>query len=119
MKSKTLEKSTNNNVTSKILRIRRIVKICNVVESFQADKGKKKYIAQTITDVDYADDIGLMANTPAQAKILLYSLERASAGRGLHVNAHKTEYMFINQNCDISILNSSSLKLVDKFTFFF
>ena len=35
---------------------------------------------------------------------------------GLHVNAHKTEYMCFNQRGDISTLNGSSLKLVDKFT---
>ena len=33
----------------------------------------------------------------------------------LHINAHKTEYMFFNQTGDISTLNCSSLKLVDKF----
>ena len=30
---------------------------------------------------------------PNQAKTLLLSFERATAGIGLHVNAHKTEYM--------------------------
>ena len=35
----------------------------------------------------------------------------------IHVNAHKTEYMCFNQTGDISTLNSSSLKLVDKFTY--
>ena len=30
---------------------------------------------QTITDVGYADDIVLLANTPAQAETLLHSLE--------------------------------------------
>ena len=36
---------------------------------------------------------------------------------GLHVNAHKTEYMCFNQTGDISTLDGSSLKLVDKFTY--
>ena len=31
---------------------------------------------QTITDVNYADDIALLVNTPAQAKTQLYSLEQ-------------------------------------------
>ena len=57
------------------------------------------------------------ANAPAQAETLLHSLERATAGIGLHVNAHKTEYMSFNQTGDISKLNGSSLKLVDKFTY--
>ena len=48
---------------------------------------------------------------------LQHSLERAAASIGLHVNAHKTEYMCFNQRGDISILNGSSLKLVEKFTY--
>ena len=59
----------------------------------------------------------ILANTPAQAETLLHSRERASADIGLHVNAHKTEYMCFNQTGDISTLNGSSLKLVDKFTY--
>ena len=48
---------------------------------------------------------------------LLHSLERAAAGIGLHVNAHKTEYMCFNQTGDISTLDGRSLKLVNKFTY--
>ena len=77
----------------------------------------RRYPAHTITDADYADYIALMANTPAKAKTLLHSLERAAAGIGLHVNAEETEYMCFNQRGDISSLNGSSLKLVDKFTY--
>ena len=36
---------------------------------------------------------------------------------GLHVNAHKTEYMCFNQAGHISTLDGTSLKLVDKFTY--
>ena len=72
---------------------------------------------KTITDADYADDIAILANTPAQAETLLHCLERAAAGIGLHVNAHKTEYMCFNQTGDISTRGGSSLKLVDKFTY--
>ena len=75
----------------------------------------RRYSAQTITDVDYADDIVLLANTPTQAENMLHSLEQAAAGIGLHVNAHMTEYMWFHQRGDISELNGSSLKLVDKF----
>ena len=34
----------------------------------------KKYSAESITDPDYADDLALLANKPAQAKSLLHSL---------------------------------------------
>ena len=73
-----------------------------------------RYPAQTITDVDYADDIVLLANATAEAETLLHSLERAAAGIGLHF---KTEYMCFNQTGDISTLNGISLKLVEKFTY--
>ena len=80
-------------------------------------KRSRRYPAKTITDADYADDIALLANTPNQAETLLHSLERAAASIGLHVNAHKTEYMCYNQTGDISTLDGTSLKLVDKFTY--
>ena len=80
-------------------------------------KRSKRYPAKTTTDADYADDIALLANTPNQAETLLHSLERAAAGTGLQVNAHKTEYMCYNQTGDISTLDRTSLKLVDKFTY--
>ena len=82
-----------------------------------AKERNRRYPTQTITDADYTDDIALLANTPTQADPLLHSQERAAAGIGLHVNAHKTEYTCFNQRSDLSTLNGSSLKLVDKFTF--
>ena len=80
-------------------------------------KRSRRYPAKTITDADYADDIAIQANTPNQAKTLLHSLERAAASIGLHLNAHKTEYMCYNQTGDISTLDGTSLKLVNKFTY--
>ena len=76
----------------------------------------RRYPAQTITDADYADDIALIANTPAQAESLLHSLERAAGGIGLNINANKTEYMSFNQCGDICKLKGVPLKLMDKFT---
>ena len=80
-------------------------------------KRSRRYPAKTITDANYADDIAILANTPDQAETLLHSLERAAAGIGLYVNAHKTEYMCYNQTGDISTLEGTPLKLVDKFTY--
>ena len=59
----------------------------------------------------------ILENTPNQAETLLHSLERAAAGIGLYVIAHKTEYMCYNQTGDISTLDGTPLKLVDKFTY--
>ena len=80
-------------------------------------KRSSRYPAKTITDADYTDDIAILANTPNQAETLLHSLERAVAGIGLYVDAHKTEYMCYNQKGDISTLDGTPLKLVDKFTY--
>ena len=77
-------------------------------------KRNRRYPAKTITDADYT---ALLANTPKQAETLLHSLERVTTGIGLHVNAHKTEYMCFNQAGDISTRDGTSLKLVDKFTY--
>ena len=77
-------------------------------------KKSRRYPAKTIANADY---IVILANTPDQAKTLLHSLERAAAGIGLYVNAHKTEYMCYNQTGDISTLEGTPLRLIDKFTY--
>ena len=74
----------------------------------------RRYSAQTITDADYAYDIALLANAPAQAETLLHSLERAAVGIGFYVNAHKTEYKCFNQTGDISTLLYTSVWLQEK-----
>ena len=81
------------------------------------EKRSRNYSAKTITDADYADNIAILANTPKQAETLLHSWERAAADIGPHVKAHKTEYMCFNQTGNISTLDGTSLKLVDKFTY--
>ncbi len=80
-------------------------------------KRSRRYPAKTINDADSAEDRALLPNAPAQAETLTHNLERAAAVIGLHVNAHKTEYMCFNQTGDISTRGSSSLKLLDKFTY--
>ena len=53
----------------------------------------RRYSAKTITDVDYADNIALLANILAQAEFLLHSPEKAAGSIGFHINADKTEYV--------------------------
>ena len=57
----------------------------------------RKYPTQTITGVDYADDIALLANTLVQVETLLHSLEKTAGSIGLHLKAGKTEYMCFNK----------------------
>ena len=81
-----------------------------------AKEKTQKIPAQTITIADYADAIALLANTPAQAKSFLHSLERAADGIHVRVNTDKTEYMCFNQRGDNSTRKDGPLKLVKKFT---
>ena len=62
-------------------------------------------------------NIAILANTLNQAETLLHSLEWAATGINPNVNAHKTEYMCYNQTGDITTLDGTPQKLVDKFTF--
>ena len=82
-----------------------------------AKERSTSYPTQTITDADYADDMGLLANTLAQAESQLHSLEWAASNIGLHDNTEMTEYMCFNQRGDISTLKGGPLKLLDKFTY--
>ena len=54
-----------------------------------AKKRSRRYPTKTISDVDYADDIELIANTTAQAESLLHSLERAAGGIVFHVGCRQ------------------------------
>ena len=80
-------------------------------------KRSRRHPAKTITNADYADDIAILANTPNQTETKQHSLERAAAGIDLYVNAHKTEYICYDQMGDISTLDRTPLKQVDKFTY--
>ena len=68
-----------------------------------------------LIDTGYSNDIALLANSPIQAESWLHSLEPATGGIGLHVNADKMEFMSFNQKGVISTRNGGSLKLEDKF----
>ena len=63
-----------------------------MVSSWQRKEAKGTPQKQLPT-TDYTDYIAILANVPTQSKTLLHSLERTTAGIGLHVNAHKTEYV--------------------------
>ena len=52
-------------------------------------------------------NIALLENTLNQAETLLHILEGAAVGIGLHVNAHKSEYMCYNQTGNITTLETS------------
>jgi hypothetical protein len=73
--------------------------------------------AEKIIDADYADDIALFVDKILDAEKLLHTLEEASAGIGLYVNARKTEFMTFNQNGSINTLDGTSLSNVESFRY--
>ena len=52
--------------------------------------------AVTLTDLDFADDIGLISDQISQAQELLLRVENECQKVGLHLNSKKTEYMTFN-----------------------
>ena len=54
-----------------------------------------RYPAETITDADYADNLALLVNTPAQAKSLL---ELAVRSIGFYVNSDKILFMGFSED---------------------
>ena len=59
----------------------------------------------------------LLANKPAQAESLLYSLEQEEGDIGLYMNSDKTNFMCFELNQAISILNGKPLKLRKQFSY--
>ena len=77
----------------------------------------RQYLAKTIMNTDYPDDIAFLRYTPTQFEFLWHSLEQVPGGIGLHMNTSKMEYMYFNQEGATSTLNGHPLKLVHKFTY--
>ena len=75
------------------------------------------YLAKTVTDLNYTDDLMLLANTPAQTESLLHRLEQEVGGIGLRENANKMEVIWFKQEGAISNLSRKPLKFVDKFMY--
>ena len=61
-------------------------------------KRSRRVGAQSISDLDFADDIVLLSNQIEQAKKLLHSVELECISVGLKLNAGKTKAMFFNVN---------------------
>ena len=51
-----------------------------------------------MTDTDFANNHSLLANTLAQVKSLLYSLEQATRGIDFHVNADQSSSVLTRRN---------------------
>ena len=74
----------------------------------------KSYLVESITDADYADDLVLLANTPAPAKSLMHSVEQAAKGIGLFMNSNKTVHVSKSKRCHLLI---KPLKFINQFIY--
>ena len=78
-----------------------------IVNSILSDTVRKLHS----TKLDYADDLVLLANTPAQAKSTLHSLKQAARSIGLYMGSDIIYFMCFNQNDGMFSLNVKPLKV--------
>ena len=75
---------------------------------------------KTVTDVDFADDIALLAESIENARELLHRVEKSAASVGLHINASKTKVMTFNLEDDSNTIQSitgEAISTVDDFVY--
>ena len=76
-----------------------------------------RHPAVKLTDVDYADDLAVTADTISNATTLLHQLEDAAKDVGLYVNSSKTEHISFNQQGTIQTTSGETIKSVESFTY--
>ena len=78
-----------------------------------------RHPASHLSDLDYADDIALFADTIQKAELLLHKVESASKSAGIFRNPSKTKYMHINPSANDSVHSSdgSQIEKVEDFIY--
>ena len=77
-----------------------------------------RHPAQHLTDLDFADDLALIAESVKNAEALLQSLEDVAAQIGLHCNEGKTEYITNSTDPpELKSLSGATIKRVDDFKY--
>ena len=76
-----------------------------------------RYAPEKLTDVDYADDLAITADTITNATVLLHNLENATNEVGLYVNASKAKFISFNQQGSIQTVSGESTELVESFIY--
>ena len=79
-------------------------------------KLSKRHTAKKITDIDYADDLTLTAETITNAQTLSHRLEVAAKDVRLYVNVPKTQLINFNQQSTKQTISNEPIKTVDDFT---
>ena len=79
-----------------------------------------RHPAETLTDLDYADDICLLSDNIRQAQDLLTRVELECAEVGLRLNAKKTEVMTYNipkEHLPLTTTEGATLREVNDFKY--
>ena len=81
-----------------------------------------KFGDHTITDVDFADDLAILADSMEQLLEALQILREEAAKAGLHINWNKTKIMAIDPssiavNSPVSLDSTTSIEVVKDFTY--
>ena len=87
---------------------------------FQLQRQRSRRVpAITVTDLDFADDLALLAEEMEQAQEVLQRLESEAEKVGLMCNAKKTEVQAFNQDRPVVIQakNGETLKVVENFKY--
>ena len=82
----------------------------NVMGLLLHPRKSTRHPAQYITDLDFADDLAIPANTVENAESLLHALEDAAAYVGLYCNASKTEFTSSASDPSINTTGRNSTK---------
>ena len=79
-----------------------------------------RHPASHLSDLDYAGDITLFADTIQEAELLLHTVESASKSTGLFLKPSKTKYMHINPSANDSMHSSDGYQIekVEDFKYF-
>ena len=82
-------------------------------------KRSRRHNPNVITDLDFADDIALVAEELEQAQDFLHCVQENAAKIGLHLNSDKTEFMSFNQVQGIVLktVNNENIKKVNNFKY--
>ena len=77
----------------------------------------RRYPAEKITDIDYADDLTITSDNLQNATKLLHSIEEAAQETGLYINPKKTKFITYNVEGQMSSLSGSKIKHVSSFVY--
>ena len=77
----------------------------------------RRHPAVHLTDLDFADDLAIPADTVENAESLLHALEKAASYVGLYCNASKTEYTSSSSNPSMTTLAGNIIKHVLDFKY--